>query len=115
MPRRALFVLDQMEPMPRVGECKGDVCHGCDQRLPKRPLQIRPDLPGMENTWIFEDTLRLTQILHANKWLQEVVPGGIAAANLSPRPVRRCEGSVVGGLLVDECDDLSALLIHRQP
>jgi hypothetical protein len=44
------------------------------------------------------------QLLQAVKVLQEIVTYGFAATNLPPQPGRRCGCSVVGGLLIDECD-----------
>jgi hypothetical protein len=87
--------------MPNAVECKGNVCLECDQQLPKRPIQNRPGLLGIENIWVFEGLIRSMQILQRSKVLQEIVPDGFAATNLSPQPGRGCACTVGGGLLVD--------------
>jgi len=55
------------------------------------------------------------QTLQAGKALQDMMRYGFVATNLTPQPGCRRGYSVVGGLLIDECDGLGALLIRRQP
>jgi hypothetical protein len=56
------------------------------------------------------------QTLQVGKVWQEIVRYGFAPTNLPPLSQAASGGcSVVGGLLVDECNGLGILLIRRQP